>query len=60
MLEWALTFYMVLGFEDCWMWNRIVAMRSLSRWLCWEDGLCMWLFKRKILLRLFVNMKIGF
>ena len=33
-------------------------MRSLSRWLYWEDGFLMWLRRTYMLLRLFVNMNI--
>ena len=41
------------------MWLTIAAMSSLSGWLCWDDGCCMWLFIRYILLRLSVRMWIS-
>ena len=41
------------------IWLTIVAMSSLSGWLCWDDGRRMWLFIRYILLRLSVKMWIS-
>lgn len=37
----------------------IEATRSMSGWLCWEDGRCIWLLMRSMLLRLSVNMCIS-
>ena len=40
----ALTFCIVNLCVDQVIWLTIATMSSLSGWLCWDDGFCMWLF----------------
>ena len=59
MLMCALIFWIVILCVDHVMRLTIVAMSSLSRWLCWDDGCRMWLFIRYVMLRMFVKMWIS-
>ena len=53
---WALTFCIVILYGNHVMRCIMKAMRSLSGWLCWEDGCHMWLFRRHLLFKLLVEM----
>ena len=51
----ALTFCIVILCVEHVIWLTMAMMSSLSWWLCWDNGCCMWLFIRLILLKLFVK-----
>ena len=55
MFVWALTLRMVILWWEVFSVYIIRVMRSLSGWLYWEDEVLMWLKRRYMMLRLFVN-----
>lgn len=55
----VLTFLMEILYGEFLMAYMMCAIRSLSRWLFWEEGCSIWFCRRRILVRLLVNMNMS-